>query len=82
MKPEYLKPDSPEFCLAHLIEEMGEALAAAGKTLRLGPQSYNPELPEADRETNIDWLRRELKDVRGAMDRFEQCLELPEPPHA
>jgi hypothetical protein len=74
MKPEYLKPNDPQFCLAHMIEEMGEAMAAAGKTLRWGPQSVNPELPEAERETNIDWLLREMDDVEAAFARFRSAI--------
>ena len=38
--------------LGHFIEECGEVLAAAGKTVRFGPLSVNPLLPEQDQETN------------------------------
>lgn len=57
--------------LAHLIEECGEVLAAAGKTQRWGPHSVNPELDPRIAESNITWLRRELKDLREAIDRLE-----------
>ena len=60
--------------LAHLVEECGETLAAAGKTLRWGPRSFNPELMPADRETNIAWLEREMNDLREAMDRLQKCI--------
>lgn len=60
--------------LAHFIEECGEALAAAGKTQRWGPMSSNPLLPEAQRETNLVWLRREMADVREAIDRLERTI--------
>jgi hypothetical protein len=46
-----------------LIGCCGRTLAAAGKTLRWGTRSYNPELPEAERETNADWLRREVREL-------------------
>lgn len=61
--------------LYHVIEECGELCAAAGKTLRWGPMSVNPELPPAQQETNLVWLRRELKDVREAVERLEAAIE-------
>lgn len=64
---ERYRSKSPEQALAHLVEEMGEALAAAGKTQRWGPYSYNPELPAGQRELNIEWLQRELADVERAI---------------
>lgn len=78
MKQEYLRPGF-DFTLAHAIEEAGEFLAAAGKTQRWGRQSYNPELPPEERETNEAWLRRELHDLRGALDRLEKAMR-DEPP--
>jgi NTP pyrophosphatase (non-canonical NTP hydrolase) len=47
--------------LAHLIEELGEAVNAAGKTARFGFLSSNPEL--AFGQTNAEWLLKELADV-------------------
>jgi hypothetical protein len=73
MDAKYLRPGFP-FALAHAIEEAGEFLAAAGKTARWGRESYNPELPIAQRETNDQWLRRELDDLRGALDRLEGAM--------
>lgn len=61
--------------LAHLIEECGEVLAAAGKTQRWGPYSYNPLIPERDRVLNMHWLRRELQDLREAMGRLEEAMD-------
>ncbi len=61
--------------LIHVIEECGEVLAAAGKTLRFGPESYNPLLPEEDRELNIDWLLREITDLQWALKRLDQIVE-------
>lgn len=79
MKEEYLRPGFG-FCLAHAIEECGEFLAAAGKTKRWGTASVNPELPADQQETNLDWLRREMADLRGALDRLDQSIarDLPD----
>lgn len=74
MKPEY-EPKTREQFYGLVVEECGEVLAAAGKTLRWGELSYNPELPREQREFNIEWLRREMKDLRGAMDRLEKYLD-------
>lgn len=49
--------------LPHFLEECGEAIAAGGKTLRWGLDSYNPLLPVEEQELNKDWLIREIKDV-------------------
>ncbi len=61
--------------LSHLIEECGEVLAAAGKTQRWGADSGNPLLPAEQQEKNIDWLRRELGDLKQAISRLEECLQ-------
>ena len=58
--------------LGVFVEECGEALAAAGKTIRYGWGSYNPLLPEAERETNEDWLRREIADLEFAIGRLKK----------
>ncbi len=42
MRPEY-EPKTLEQRLGYLVEECGEVLAAAGKTLRWGQDSNNPE---------------------------------------
>lgn len=60
--------------LAHAIEECGEFLAAAGKTQRWGVWSVNPLLRPADQETNLLWLRREMADVRQALDRLDDAI--------
>jgi hypothetical protein len=65
--PKYMRP-SVEFAVGKLVEELGELQAALGKTIRWGWQSYNPELPEAERETNEDWVVREMKDVGNAIN--------------
>lgn len=73
MNPKYLRSGF-NFALSHAIEECGEFLAAAGKTQRWGRHSVNPELPRGDQETNIVWLRREMKDLRGALDRIDAAF--------
>lgn len=73
MKQEYLFGGF-DFCLAHAIEECGEFLTAAGKTQRFGATSVNPEIPIADRETNIAWTKREIADLRGALDRLDAAI--------
>lgn len=57
--------------LGRFIEECGEALAAAGKTVRYGWNSSNP-LPGASKEVNEDWLRREIADLEDAIDRLKR----------
>jgi hypothetical protein len=70
----YLRPGF-DFALAHVVEECGEVLAAAGKTQRWGRDSTNPELPRDQRETNEAWLVRELNDLRGAIDRLLVAID-------
>jgi hypothetical protein len=70
------------FAQGKAIEEAGEFLAAMGKTQRWGWDSYNPELPAAQRETNAAWVRREMADLRGALNNLEREMEAaltPEP---
>lgn len=68
IRPEY-EPSTLEAAVAYLVEECGEVLAAAGKSLRWGFASTNPELPLSQRESNINWLLRELADVETAINR-------------
>ncbi|MDE2106892.1 MAG: hypothetical protein KGL39_57285 [Patescibacteria group bacterium] len=74
MKSQY-EPRTREQFYGYLIEECGEVLAAAGKTLRWGEMSVNPELPKEQQERNVDWLLREMADLRGAMERLERFLD-------
>jgi NTP pyrophosphatase (non-canonical NTP hydrolase) len=74
MKAKYLRDDF-DSVLAHAVEECGEFLAAAGKTQRWGRRSFNPEIPEDRRETNEEWLRREMADVRLCLARLEMALD-------
>ena len=73
MKPGY-EPKTHDERLSHLMEEAAEVIAAAAKSQRFGLESYNPELPPEERETNRDWLLRELQDlartVEGAINAF------------
>lgn len=61
--------------LAHVVEECGEVLAAAGKTQRWGPFSSNPLLPKEQREANLLWLVRELGDLKAAIARLEDTIQ-------
>ena len=72
--PKYMRHNLP-FALAHAIEEAGELLAAMGKTLRWGWESVNPELPPDEQETNADWVRREIDDVRESLDALEREMK-------
>lgn len=60
-----------DFAVGKAVEEAGEFMASVGKTLRWGWHSYNPELPPEQRETNEAWVRREIADLRGALDNLE-----------
>jgi NTP pyrophosphatase (non-canonical NTP hydrolase) len=66
VKEQYV-PRSTEAKLAYLVEECGETLAAVGKSQRFGLSSFNPELLEAEREENGDWVLRELVDLERAI---------------
>lgn len=72
MKPQY-EPKSVEQKLGYLVEECGETLHAVGKTQRWGLESYNPE-PGASRETNREWILRELHDLKAAIAKVEAAL--------
>jgi hypothetical protein len=72
-RPQY-EPKTAEQRLGYLIEECGEVLAAAGKSVRWGLASYNPELPEDEQETNEQWLHRELLDLVAAIRRVEPLV--------
>lgn len=72
MKRKYIR--NFDSILGHLVEECGEVLAAAGKTLRFGPDSYNPELPAKKRETNLAWLKREIADLESVIARAKEHI--------
>jgi NTP pyrophosphatase (non-canonical NTP hydrolase) len=65
---------SPETKMGYLIEECGEVLQAAGKTLRWGADSVNPELPRKAQVKNRDWLKSELSDLKYAIGLIEGIL--------
>lgn len=67
MAHEEFRPRDLSGALAHLIEECGEVLAAAGKTFRYGFDSVNPLIPADQRETNGAWLWREMEDLEMAI---------------
>lgn len=74
MKKRYFVDDFPH-CLGHVIEECGEVCQAAGKLLRWGPQSYDPMIRFGLRETNIDWLTRELTGLKEAIVNLERVID-------
>lgn len=69
----YMRPGLP-FAVGKTVEELGELSAALGKTLRWGWMSVNPDLPPHVQETNLVWVKREIEDVRGALDNLEREL--------
>lgn len=71
--PKYMR-EGLSFAMGKAIEECGELLAALGKTQRWGWQSTNPELPLREQETNAAWVKREMKDVRDALDNLERQM--------
>jgi len=73
VKKQY-EPQTIEQALGYLIEECGEVCAAAGKTLRWGPQSVNPELSREEQETNAECLWREMRDLSGAIARMRKFI--------
>lgn len=72
--PRYMRPGL-DFARGKMIEELGELQAALGKSIRWGWESSNPELPPADRVTNVAWVRDEMRDVRDALDNLARELD-------
>ena len=72
--PKYIRADLAHSA-PHAIEEAGEFIQAAAKALRWGWDSTNPELPPGQRETNEAWVRREMADLRQALNRLETALD-------
>lgn len=72
--PAYMR-SGLDFARGKAIEELGELQAALGKSLRWGWQGANPELPPENRETNAAWVRREMADVREALDNLEREMD-------
>jgi hypothetical protein len=72
--PKYMRPGL-DFARGKAIEELGELQAALGKSIRWGWTSANPELPMAERVTNVAWVRSEMQDVRDALDNLARELD-------
>jgi hypothetical protein len=72
--PDYMRPGL-DFARGKMVEELGELQAALGKSIRWGWTSTNPELPIAERVTNIAWVRAEMQDVRDALDNLDRELD-------
>jgi hypothetical protein len=66
----YMKPGF-DFATGKLNEELGESVAAIGKSMRFGWFSYDPTVDINKRRSNIDWLLSELDDLKGAIKNFE-----------
>lgn len=72
--PKYMRAGL-DFARGKAIEELGELLAALGKSIRWGWHSANPELAPHLQETNEQWVRREMADVRGALDNLVREMD-------
>ena len=73
MRPGFL------FAVGKAVEEMGEVSEALGKTICWGINSFNPELPLSQQETNRQWVERKMVDVRGALDNLETGMKTIKP---
>ena len=60
--------------IAHLAEEASELATACNKAIRWGLQSYNPELPEDERISNLEWIEAEFKDVKEAHKKLQSFI--------
>jgi NTP pyrophosphatase (non-canonical NTP hydrolase) len=67
-RPAEYKPESTIERLAYLAEECGEVVQAVGKCLRWGLFSA------FSGEANIDMLKRELQDLKVAIQLIEEAL--------
>lgn len=73
MKPQY-EPKTTVQKLGYVVEECGEVLSAIGKAQRHGLENFNPEIPILSRETNRDWILRELNDLDYAVELLRKDL--------
>lgn len=55
-----------------VVEECAEVIHAIMKTKRFGPLNYHPDNPEL---LNKDRVLSEIKDLRYALDRYEEELK-------
>ena len=84
LKTKYL-PKTTGGEIAWLMEECAEVSQACAKTLRLDLEEENgiedaleggnPELPPEKRETNRDWILREIKDLEHAIKAVKKALK-------
>ena len=66
MKPGY-EPTTALGMFGWILEETGEVLQAVGKSMRFGLDGKNPDLPEEERESNLDAIVRESEDLWRAV---------------
>ena len=66
MRPEW-HPLTTAQKLGYLVQEAGEVQAAVGKTLLLGLDSLNPELPPEQQRTNKKWVLSEREELQGSV---------------
>lgn len=64
--------DSLEAKLSYLAEEAAEVIQAVTKIQRWGMQSFNPELPVEERQTNEEKLVEEIEDLNYAISLIGQ----------
>lgn len=70
----YMRPGL-DFAMGKAVEEAGEFLAAMGKTMRWGWESFNPELEPNKQILNRWWVKSEIADLRGALDNLEREMQ-------
>jgi hypothetical protein len=70
------KDDDLRGILDHAMEECGEFIADYGKMCRHGAFSYDPTVPESERENNIDAVLRELDDVVRTASRARNSIRM------
>jgi hypothetical protein len=85
VKTKYL-PKTTSGKIARLAEECAEVGMACDKTLRVYLEwhagdiqgalgDYNPDLPPKERESNRQWILREIADLKHAIKEIEKALK-------
>jgi hypothetical protein len=69
VNPKYFRNDFHGI-LFHVVQEASEVTKEAMKIAMYGLDSFNPELPIEQRETNRHALLREIDDLRHHLDRL------------